>query len=482
VSIFTPEIATTIGALDSDAFTSGAAFSAHLLRELIRSANRAASKEQCPILNLLWPEGLVSLDDPQARFEGVAPPTWTRILPAMLALKRPRLNLATLWFRASVPSAFVLEVYVATTRRPWRESVAADLTITGSGAYTDYTLTDIPISEGEEEYFEIWVRGQGGTTLTSTATYGDPSRRSLASPLGIYEFAGNDQISLSTANWNTTSGGSADHATAGHYVNFEDANGDPVIPPRAIVDVPGTTNLLLDPPLSARERVLADPSGQGDFSIYEFATYAISQIGFKAQARTDAGAALISPYHGHSNAGATAEALRKVLSKMREHARTHARYLGTQTYALFLRNQKALLDASWGLLASDWVDIASYEDVVIPAACRRILVHFPWHLALTDVTTVHLRILVTDGTNTDTGTDSPVVREVPAEPGVKRNGYAIWNPGEPTNGDSYAEVVVSAARVVGTPAARTITIQAFADGAGRAQRIQPGPVSAWWTE
>jgi hypothetical protein len=482
MSILTPEIAALLGALDSTAFTSGAAFSAHLLREMIRTVNRAASKEQT-ILNLLWPEGLVSLDDPQARFEGVAPPTWTRILPAMLALKRPRLNLATLWFRASVPSAFVVEVYVATTRRPWRESVSADLTITGSGAYTDYTVADIPISEGEEEQIEIWVRGQGGTTLTSTVTYGDPSRRSLASPIGIYSIVdGGAQINLSTANWNTTSGGGADHATAGHYVNFEDANGDPVIPPRAIVDVPGIQNLLLDPPLSVRERVLADPDGQGDFSIYEFATYAISQITLRAQARTDAGAALIAPYHGHPNAAATAEALRKTLSKAREHARTHARYLGTQTYALFLRNQKALLDASWGLLASNWVDIASYEDVVIPAACRRILVHFPWHLALTDVTTVHLRAVITDGTNTDTGTDSPVVREVPAEPGVKRNGYAIWNPGEPTNGDSYAEVVVLAARVVGTPAARTITIQAFADGAGRAQRIQPGPVSAWWTE
>ncbi len=53
MSILTPRVASLLGALDSDAFADGGPFSAHLLRVLVMSANRLASKGQ-QIVCLPW--------------------------------------------------------------------------------------------------------------------------------------------------------------------------------------------------------------------------------------------------------------------------------------------------------------------------------------------------------------------------------------------------------------------------------------------
>lgn len=485
--IGTPEVPSTGGCLDSDAFTDGAPLDAYKLRSIIRLANRLTSEEQL-LFDLSWSEA-ANPDLGSTTFEGIGPLQWTRVLPAIPVVKRPFLNRAEVLFRCAVPLGQTLEVFVGTSRHPWRETRQPDLTITGTGAFEDYTISDLEITEAEEEWFELWVRGVPTTTLANTAIYGAPNRRSSATPIGQYTIVrGGEGVTISgstSALWNYS--GPNTLAAGGHYIRFEDANGDPIGGPRTIVGHYGATTLLFAPALNQRERILADDdangAGGGDFSIFELARYAVAQFAAYAVARSDA-PGLIAPFHAHPGTPATGKALAGALRAARLFQRTNARRIGNQQYPLFVRRPLLQLQTTWAIFDGDWVDVARFDDVRLPEIALYVTAHLSWRLANVNPARVHLRVIVTDGTNTDTGADGapsdPI--EPSADADVTRQPFTLWSPGDPAIGETVAQVLVSAARVLsGGVGSRTVRVQAFADGAGVAERLQPGLVTAWWT-
>ncbi|MBK6684006.1 MAG: hypothetical protein IPG45_05990 [Deltaproteobacteria bacterium] len=278
--IGTPQIAALLGALDSDAVAAGEPFSAHWKRALARSTNRMLAKPQ-QLFNLSWPERTYG-EDSLYPFEGVGALEWNRILPPIPVDARPGFTAADFWLRMSVASGLSLEVYVATSQRPWRPGITPDATILGTGSFANTDLTGLAIAESGAEDVELWVRGVASATLATTATYGAPNTRSAVG--GSYLFtAGGSTLNLSAATWNLNT--SANNlASGGHYVRFEDASGEPALPSRTIVSVPTATTLVIAPPLTERQATIAVELDR--FSIYRLPVYILSGFGAVTVART----------------------------------------------------------------------------------------------------------------------------------------------------------------------------------------------------
>lgn len=280
--IGTPQIASLLGALDSDAVGSGEAFSAHWLRALGRSTNRMLAKPQ-QLFNLTWPERTYG-EDFLYPFEGVGALEWTRILPPIPLGARPGFIAADFWLRMLIPSTYSLEVYIATTRRPWRPGIMPDATIAGTGAFANTTISSVAIAESGADDAELWVRGVASSTLATTGTYGSPNARS--SVAGTYSVTAGVETSiltLSLGTWNTDAATGNNLASGGHYVRFEDASGNIALPSRTIVSVPTATSLVLAPGLSAREATIARELDA--FRIYRLPTYVLSGFGAVTVAR-----------------------------------------------------------------------------------------------------------------------------------------------------------------------------------------------------
>lgn len=282
MSIFGTRIASLCGALDSTAFADGAAVPAHLLRPIERTANRLLTKERA-LFNLWYPEILGSSEANQYLCEGVAPLHWVRVLPPITSFDMPGFSLADIFGRVLVSSTHDLEIYVATSQRPWRPGTVADVTVTGSGSFANFDIEDVPISGESEEPFELWIRGLPTQDLATTGTYGTPDERSDVA--GSYTFITNDRLRLTLANWNTTvASPGSDLAIGGHYIQFEDSGGNVVAGARTIIEVSTSTDLWFYPDMSLSEQMVA--LAGDNFSIYKLPTYAFSQLGAVTVART----------------------------------------------------------------------------------------------------------------------------------------------------------------------------------------------------
>lgn len=276
MTIYTPEVASLCGAIDSDAVGNGEPYGAHWLRPLIRSANRMTAKAQ-PLFALFWPE-VPAGEENAYPFEGIAPLWWVRAYAPVPVWKRPGLTVATSHLRIAVPTGEEVEIYIATSVRPWRPSVTADLVVTGASSFTNESIEDLPINEAEGEEFEIWVRGRPTANLANTGTFGAPNTRATASPTGVYTLIRERQLDLTSANWNSS--GINSLAQGGHFIRFLDDTGAQVGPPRMITSHYGQTGLAFEPALTAYEKARCDDDasggGGGDFEIYKCPTYAIT--------------------------------------------------------------------------------------------------------------------------------------------------------------------------------------------------------------
>lgn len=276
MTIYTPEVASLCGAIDSDAVDDGDPYGAHWLRPLIRSANRMTAKDQL-LFALFWPE-LPAGEENAYPFEGIAPIWWVRAYAPVPVWKRPGLTSATSQLRISVPTGEEVEVYIASSVRPWHPNVTADLVVMGSGSFANETIEDLPINEAQGDEFEIWVRGRPTANLANTGTFGAPNTRSSASPTGIYTLIRERQLNLSSASWNSS--GINSLAQGAHFIRFLDGDGNQIGPPRMITGHYGVTGLVFEPPLTEYERARCDDDasggGGGDFEIYKCPTYAIT--------------------------------------------------------------------------------------------------------------------------------------------------------------------------------------------------------------
>jgi hypothetical protein len=171
-SIYTPEIATTYGALDSAAVADGAALTAHVVRALSRGANRLLAKAETP-LSACYP---VRGGDLEAYAPtGRAYPFWIRVESWPIRTQADRRALdVRLTMRAA--SGEVLEVQLCTAASPFSPAPAAGAykTLTGTGSWGVLEWDALPCAGGEDEV-TLYLRGTLGSVLGNTAVYGSPN-------------------------------------------------------------------------------------------------------------------------------------------------------------------------------------------------------------------------------------------------------------------------------------------------------------------
>ncbi len=281
MSIFTPEIFTTFGAIDSDALADGQPYSSHLLRTIVMNGNRLASKGH-EMLNLIWP---VTTSVSETQWSGAWVPLhsfWRRILGPVVVPKKVGLRTATAQLHAKILGSQSALFQFTTRARPFNSGARATdvncLEITGDSDddYDSYTLTGVPLDrQSALETIEIWVIASGDTATASGG--GTPTS-------GTFTSLERDKLTLSSATWNTTSG--SKWSDLGHELQLVDSGGSIVVPPVGITDVPSATELefsqynLSDSELEAAREA-------GDFQIVRPGLVGFSNIALFADGRSD---------------------------------------------------------------------------------------------------------------------------------------------------------------------------------------------------
>jgi len=273
MSIYTPEVATLYGALDSATFVDGVPYSSHLLRALAMSANRLTLKGH-PLLNLVWPtRDTLDEEDGALPFEGLAWPYWSLLVPRLPIFKRPYLNRGAVRCRLQVAASSTAYLQFGTRAwpfRPWRRAGAKNvLEVAGTGAWGDYVLDDLPLLDGTDDELEVWVRGVDAAALMDEGTYG-------ANNTGTHTALFPERMEDSTSAWTAPANG-------GHWLSLEDSGGNRVVAPRDIVS-DTTTSVSFLPTLTRDE--LSTAQAAGYYSIYEITRIAVANIALAAQARS----------------------------------------------------------------------------------------------------------------------------------------------------------------------------------------------------
>lgn len=224
MSINTPEIASLFGALDSNAFGDGQPFSAHLLRTLMMSSNRLASKGH-EMLNLIWPVAVAPSYD--ASIFGHSYHTldtaWTRLAGPITVPKKPGLKTGTFSITAKIENSFEALVQVVTKEKPFsanaRAGDAGCMLFSGDGDndFDTDSMTGIPLDrQSDTERIEIWIKHAGASGAADTATCGSPSS-------GQAESIGPDGFAADTATFSWTVSSPGTWGEQGHVVRFLDA-------------------------------------------------------------------------------------------------------------------------------------------------------------------------------------------------------------------------------------------------------------------
>lgn len=167
--------------------------------------------------------------------------------------------------------------------------------------------------------------------------------------------------------------------------------------------------------------------------------------------RLYSGAAFVAPIAHLPEAPATGDALSGALIAGYFYSRHHAKLIGTQTYPLWRRVRSIQPSFS----AASWVDVAEFLNVPIPAHVDRLGAEVWCGLANSiQGVIVHHRILVDDGTTTNTGDDFSFELREDNSFYVPRGGGQFYS--------AYPEVAVTLTR----PATCRVRVQAYAIGGG----------------
>lgn len=251
-----PEIAQTLGALDSTAIADGTAAHAHVLRETARNANRLRGKRH-PLLVAAW-----DIDTTGSETDGglywIAPPVWVMAMPGPIPIpKKPDLVRADVRIRATVTSGATVYFQIETSEHvfaPHAQSGDANVvTCVGTGSLATYAIDvadGLRTSARHLDTLRIWVRGDPTATALDTATYGSPASGTLN---GASDYVFPRELSDNSATWNSSSSGSAHMDQGGYGVYFKDGAGNTVVSHRVITDVPATNRLSFWPPLTVNE-------------------------------------------------------------------------------------------------------------------------------------------------------------------------------------------------------------------------------------
>ena len=270
--ITTPEIGTTYGSVDSDAFVDGAPYSAHILRPIIRGRNRLVAKGH-EAFNLVWPvrEQVVDEGTDSYPFNVIVPPFWARFHPPIEVEKKPGLTELNVGLTAGVLNSYDVQFQVCTRAQPFRLTGAFDeITADGDNDFDSYNLAPVPCSPDGYEVIEIWFRAiPDNSDLVSTGTVGTPNTSSSSAMVITPE-----QVILSSANWNAVASGNTHLAENGTAVIFNGPVG-PVTYPRLVVDV-DTDRFWFGPTLDLNE--LADARLTHDFDLVQLPRMIVANI------------------------------------------------------------------------------------------------------------------------------------------------------------------------------------------------------------
>lgn len=186
------------------------------------------------------------------------------------------------------------------------------------------------------------------------------------------------------------------------------------------------------------------------------------------------GLGLVAPIYAHPEAAHVGSGLAQIHRISNQALRNRARTITHMTYQCSSRI--GLVPP--GFVASTWVDVASCS-TYLPSYCSAILARVQGRVAAAGTITVNVRVILTDGSNTDTGTATTATIQptFPAEGTV-----SVWMPGDPAVFAVDAAVNAADARVNPGPfEERTITVQAYAVGpSGGGVRLTPGLITVAW--
>lgn len=199
------------------------------------------------------------------------------------------------------------------------------------------------------------------------------------------------------------------------------------------------------------------------------------------------GASQISPYSYHPETPATARVLFHSLRGAYFFSRMHARNIGQQTYRIWLADAHVYNSTTSSISSLTAIDIARFRRR-LPAHATHVGASIWFRVFGADAVLATHRVVVTDGTDTDTGLNA--VSEVSMEPIVEAGSFGFdatqspFDPGIIGVGHAACEVALSS---VTLPARCTVTVEAYAADTGDtpsvAMRYQPFFVSAWmWSE
>jgi hypothetical protein len=289
MSVFTPEIPTVFGTLDSTAIADGEVPSAHALRSMLRAANRLICMGE-PLFNFIWDvsDDVTDIESqPEGALVGFGFPQWTQILPGpFVRPKKPGLSKAKAFVRFWARSGEKLYLKIATDATNEFDdndfnanSVSSSnvVTLTGTGSWTWASLADIPITRDRPfEHFAIYLRGRVTTTLGTSG--GSPSSGTVT--LGTTTTTISDPTTPAT--WNTTLTQNS-WAETGHAITFVNAAGLEIVTARRIVAVHSATQLEFHPPIEGQARSQIFGS---TYKIYELPRWRIGNIALYAQDRT----------------------------------------------------------------------------------------------------------------------------------------------------------------------------------------------------
>lgn len=245
MSLRIPEIPAQFGALDSTAFTDGDLPSAHILRELARSANRLYTRGEV-LLNWVWDAGQsVHEISPPGALSGFALPFWHTILPTTTRPKKPGLTRARMRLRIFVTEDLELLFQVSTRAAPFDQTATSSsvntVRVVGTNDWQWVTLDNIPISEEQFERIGFHVFGMPAASVYSGG----------GTASGTLSGANRERVWHIGAAYNTTGN---TWANLGSTVVIEDPSGN-MIANRWVISVPSTQTLEIFPPLDSASQI-----------------------------------------------------------------------------------------------------------------------------------------------------------------------------------------------------------------------------------
>ena len=242
------EVASPFGALDSDACTASEFVSAHVLRTMQNNARRLAYRGEYLIDQVWTANGSSDAEEDGGRMFDV-PRDWMRFLGPCTAQRKRHLLTGTLQVRARITSGAPVRLQVETTQHTRSDVSSANvMSMTGTGSWAWYTMTDVRLGRADADEISLWVRANADQAW-STGTFGSPST-------GTADFVGTQDFRDIGATWTPA----AINANIGRLA-VEFYNSDGIILARRGVRCTYTDVLAFDVPLSNRVATACNASG-----------------------------------------------------------------------------------------------------------------------------------------------------------------------------------------------------------------------------